>query len=235
MTEYDHLFAGGLLLLSAMLALGKPPRTVDSAQRWAFYRQAWVTGAVMSALALLVWRLGGRPLQDFGLGSWTGERPALALGAAGAWGVLLALVVAKVSDGAFRERLRAIYGRHTALMPTTPRELRGSWGVALAAGTGEEMAFRGFLLWYAAAWVGPVAALLVTSLLFGIAHGYLRASGIVFATLAGLLLGAAYLASGSLLLVIWLHATYNVASFTIGRIVLASDASGQVLGGASAS
>jgi hypothetical protein len=36
----------------------------------------------------------------------------------------------------------------------------------------------------------------------------------------GLVLGAAYLASGSLLLVIWMHASYNVASFTLGYRLL---------------
>jgi membrane protease YdiL (CAAX protease family) len=234
MTDYDHLLAGGLFLLSAILALGKAPQQVDSAQRWAFYRQTWMTGVGMSALALLEWHAAGRPLQELGLGSWTGDRLVPTIGAAVIWGVGLAATVAKVAKGVGRERLRAIYAKYRALMPATPNELRGSWGAAVCAGTGEEIAFRGFLLWYAASLSNPIAALLVTSLLFGIAHGYLRASGVLFATAAGLLLGAALLVSGSLLLVIWMHATYNVASFTIGRIVLATGASRPVLSDASA-
>jgi len=82
-TEYDHLFAGGLIPLSAMLAAGSAPKQADSAQRRGFYRQAWLTGAAMVGLSLLVWAASGRPLQAFGLVGWSGDRPVATAAAAG--------------------------------------------------------------------------------------------------------------------------------------------------------
>jgi membrane protease YdiL (CAAX protease family) len=136
--------------------------------------------------------------------------------------MLLRAALLAVRRGVLRGPLIRLYRRYDYIMPRGRRELGASWAVSIAAGVGEEIAFRGFLLFYCIALVGLPAGLLVTSLLFGAAHSYQRVFGMVFATLAGLLLGAAFLASGSLLLVMWMHATWNMASFAVGYALRAS-------------
>jgi membrane protease YdiL (CAAX protease family) len=224
MTEYDHLYATGLLLLSAMLALGAAPKQIGSSERWDFYRQAWVFGVAIIGLSFLVWHLADRKLDEFGFNSWAGDQPWVTAAVASAWATILTVAVFKIRAGRSRARLARIYEKYEWLMPKTRKELWGSWGAAISAGTSEEIAYRGFLFWYVASLVDPIAALVVTSLLFGIAHGYQRAFGVIFASAAGLILGMVYLLSESLLLAMWMHSTYNVASFTVGRIVLTETA-----------
>ena len=80
--------------------------------------------------------------------------------------------------------------------------------VAILAGVGEELLFRGViqdglqLLW------GPWPALIVASLLFGLVHAVSRAYFIA-ATLMGTYLGAVYLWTGNLLVPIIIHALYD--------------------------
>jgi membrane protease YdiL (CAAX protease family) len=107
-------------------------------------------------------------------------------------------------------------------MPNSRREMPYAYAAGILGGTGEEIAYRGFLIWYGQAFVGLPLAVLAASLLFGLAHGYQSRFGMLFATIAGLLLAGAYLASGSLLLAVWMHASYNVASFTLGHHLLAN-------------
>ena len=170
---------------------------------------------------LLFWWVADRPLGEFGLGAWLGP-PGPILAAGLCWALLLLLLLMLVRRGLKRGPLLRLYARYAYMMPRSRRELGASWLTSILAGGGEEIAFRGFLLWYCAALLGVPGGLVVSSLMFGAAHSYQRRVGMVFATCAGLLLGAAYLASGSLLLVIWMHASWNIASFAAGRILLAT-------------
>jgi membrane protease YdiL (CAAX protease family) len=108
-------------------------------------------------------------------------------------------------------------------MPRSRDEIPLAHAAGVLGGTGEEIAYRGFLIWYAQAFLGLPLAVLATSLLFGLAHGYQSKFGMLFATIAGLILAGVYLLSGSLLLAVWLHASYNVASFTLGYRLLSAD------------
>lgn len=83
-----------------------------------------------------------------------------------------------------RGPLERLYGRYAWLMPRSRGELAGSWATSAAVGAGEEIAYRGILLWYGAALVGPVGGL-ASSLLSGAAHGYQRRFGTVFAAAPG--------------------------------------------------
>jgi membrane protease YdiL (CAAX protease family) len=80
--------------------------------------------------------------------------------------------------------------------------------IALLAGLGEELFFRGLLQEALAGWLGPWPALAVVSLLFGLMHP-MTAAYAVLAFLAGAYLGWAYLASENLLVPILAHALYD--------------------------
>ena len=220
MIPLDHSLAAALLILSLAMAAARLPEDLGSFARSHFYLQGTATGAMLGGVVLLCWWFADRDPIRIGLFTWWGGGAALVVPLALIWTVLLAFAYRLLQRGTWPQRLLPIYRRLALIMPETRRELWGSWGTSAVAGAGEEIAYRGFLLWYLASSIGIPAALIASSLIFGAAHGYQRALGMIYASFAGLLLAAAGLASGSLLLLIWMHATYNIASFALGRRVL---------------
>ncbi|MFN3388660.1 MAG: CPBP family intramembrane glutamic endopeptidase [Allosphingosinicella sp.] len=222
MTPADHVLALLLAAVSLSLAFLRPPQDAGIARR-DFYLSGALTGLLFAGAVLAFWFGAGRPLLGFGLAGWRVTPTALVGGAAWVAALVLALWLAR--RGVLRGPLERLYRRYAWLMPRNGGELAGSWATSAAAGAGEEIAYRGFLLWYGASLLGPAGGLAASSLLFGAAHGYQRRFGMVFATGAGLALGLVYLATESLPLVMWMHATYNMASFTAGWMLLPRDAS----------
>lgn len=83
--------------------------------------------------------------------------------------------------------------------------------VALMAGLGEELLFRGVIQAGLAGPLGTSAALALASLLFGFAH-YVSRAYFVLATLIGFYLGLLYLWTDNLLVPILVHALYDWAA-----------------------
>lgn len=113
------------------------------------------------------------------------------------------------------ERLRKLMEKHAstaALVPHTEREVKTFAVLSVSAGICEEVLFRGFMLWFAATWIGLWPALLATSLFFGFAHAYLGREHIVRAGLGGLLFGVISIASASLWPAVLLHAFTDLLS-----------------------
>ncbi len=114
------------------------------------------------------------------------------------------------------ERLRPNLLYAKPLLPHTPAEYRLFRLVSITAGVCEEVLFRGFLLWYLAVWTGPVAAVILSSLLFGAGHLYLGLNQTPKAALAGLVFATLAVASGSLWPAILLHAAIDWNSGDLG-------------------
>ena len=99
------------------------------------------------------------------------------------------------------------------------RQLAGGLFLAVLAGILEELLFRGLLFRLTSKILGTWGALLVTSALFGAAHaanhGATVSSSLAIALEAGILLGAAYAATGRLWVPIGLHVGWN---FTEGSL-----------------
>ena len=89
-----------------------------------------------------------------------------------------------------------------------------SFIVALAAGIGEEVLFRGLLLGGLIALIGPVPALIVSSLVFGALH-WITHTYAAFATVIGLYLGGLYLLTGTLLVPVLVHVFYDAAALIL--------------------
>jgi hypothetical protein len=66
--------------------------------RLTFFKAGAITGVLGGALVLLVWHLAGRPVADFGLFGWVGERPALTAAVAVAW-VLMSFSIFSAAAG----------------------------------------------------------------------------------------------------------------------------------------
>ena len=101
----------------------------------------------------------------------------------------------------------------------SPMQIVSAFFLFLMVGTEEEIMFRGVLFrWIDEKW-GYVAALTVSSVLFGFIHSFepnaTLWSSLAIAVEAGLLLGAAYKYSGTLWLPIGIHWAWN---FTQGNI-----------------
>jgi membrane protease YdiL (CAAX protease family) len=113
-----------------------------------------------------------------------------------------------------------------------------TFGLMAGTATGEELLFRGVLFRIVEQWAGTVVALVVSGLLFGMLHllnpGATVWGALAIAAEAGLLLGAAYAATGSVWLPIGLHLGWNFAESGIfGCTVSGSDGTvGGLLNGA---
>lgn len=105
-----------------------------------------------------------------------------------------------------------------ALLPRTGAE-RGMFVVlALAAGTGEELAYRGYAFLVLVPALGPGGALALTSGVFGVLHAYQGALGMARAATLGVVLGAGFLVSGSLWPPMAAHALLDLlAGLLLGR------------------
>ena len=103
------------------------------------------------------------------------------------------------------------FGTSLQAVPDGEAVLQGLWSVFISSSI-EEMFFRGLLLRGLCAKAGPAVALFVSSVLFGIAH--LNVPQAAFAFGIGLILGAVYLMTRSVMLCVLMHAFINcVASF----------------------
>ena len=167
---------------------------------WALVIGACVGAAIaIGGYLLIVGPLGGSP----GLGlRGRGKLAELAVG------LLLGTALVTLAVG-----LITLLGgyRITGISPSP--QLLVPLAIGIGAGVIEEVLFRGVLLRVLDSWLGSWAALAITSLLFGLIHltnpgaSVLTALGLV--VVAGVLLGAAYLLTRRLWLVIGIHIAWN--------------------------
>lgn len=99
-----------------------------------------------------------------------------------------------------------LVGDIAALVPRASRERAWYALVALSAGVGEELIFRGFLMRLLAdAGLDGVLLVAVAAVIFGLAHVYQGAAGVLVTTLLGAFFGVLYVATGSLVLPMVVH------------------------------
>jgi membrane protease YdiL (CAAX protease family) len=110
---------------------------------------------------------------------------------------------------AFRRSMSDIPG----LLPDSPLERLAFVLVSLSAGICEETLFRGFLIRFlheGALGLPLAAALVASSLMFGLGHAYQGVKGVLGTAVAGLAFGLLFLLSGSLIACILLHALVDL-------------------------
>ena len=114
-----------------------------------------------------------------------------------------------------RGPLQAIAER---ILPQTAIELPPYLALAITAGLCEEFLYRGFAM-AALVRAGLTAWLvvLVSSILFGLAHSYQGRGGIVMTFVVGLVLGASRLAYNSLAPAIFWHSAIDIVAGVAGR------------------
>ncbi len=188
-----------------------------------FYRRNMIELWLL-AVAIFVWWLWlGRAVATVGLGVpdgwvfWIGMTVVLAI--AIALGHQISVV--RASADARAQVRKQFRGVPALMVPRGDRERRLWVGLSLTAGFCEEVIYRGFLIWYLMTWLPEAAAVLVSAVVFGCAHFYLGwGTGVLRATVMGLVLGAAYLFTGTLWLPIFLHAVVDVTSGLTSSVAL---------------
>ena len=99
-------------------------------------------------------------------------------------------------------------------MPHTRRDLRWFYGLSATAGITEELLYRGFLLAYLSVFFPIWLAVLLSAVIFGVAHAYQGPKGVLQVTFLGAAFAIMYVASGSLLLPIVAHIAVDVLNGT---------------------
>ncbi len=198
--------------------------------RAGFYR-ALIAEEWIATVCLMGWWLArGRPWSGMLLaGTETplrmGIPPPLRLWAGLALAALLIAVLILQKNAVLARpetmaRIRPRLAYAEPLLPHTEKEHRLFWLVSLTAGACEEIFFRGFLIWFLMAWMGPPAAALLSSALFGAGHIYMGWAQAPKTAVVGLILAFIALGSASLLPAMLLHAALDWNSGELGYGVL---------------
>jgi CAAX protease family protein len=199
----------GYLRLKKLLALP----SVDSREKLALYA---VTIAFQWVLVgVVTWRAFARglTLQAMGLGvqSWVGMVSAGVLGA-GLIGGLQWVNLRRIGkmEGEAPELLRKLANR---LLPVNLLEYLPYSALAITAGVCEEFVYRGFgIAAFSKAGLPLWLVVIISSILFGLAHAYQGRSGIVSTGIFGVLLAIGRLWLGSLVPVMMWHAGLDLAA-----------------------
>jgi membrane protease YdiL (CAAX protease family) len=174
-----------------------------------FFRLA-VTGE--AGLLLLAW----------GLGRWLDVSPLAVIGPVGSgvlWGVAAALPLLIALYWTLRTPIASIR-RLVALVDEqigpllVPLSLFELGILALMAGFSEEILFRGVLQVGLGRWLSPAAALIATSVCFGLVHFASRTYALV-AGVMGCYLGILFLLADSLVAPIVSHGLYDFAALVL--------------------
>lgn len=168
---------------------------------------------ILGVCLLLVWA-SGFPLTRFGVVPFSFRRD---VAAAVAGGLLLAWTVNFVSRLVVPDAPSGFYSKNAlqSVRPRTVAELVAVCLVALPAALLEELLFRGMWVGGFSAWVPPVWLIAVSGLLFGLMHLAQGLWGVLVTAFVGIVLGVAFVWTGSLWFVLGVHWTVNVNQFVV--------------------
>jgi len=109
-------------------------------------------------------------------------------------------------------------GPVTEFLPRTQKEMKWFLLLSITAGICEEILFRGFLIWYFQQVSNTAVAVILSSVLFGVAHSYQGIQGGLRAGIMGLVVALSYIFSGSLWVPVFLHIVGDIYSGKLGYI-----------------
>jgi uncharacterized protein len=185
------------------------------------FRRSAATNTLAALIALEAVLVGpGLDLADLGLRPVTVGDVLVALGLpAAAAGTAAILAIRSGGIGPDEDPL-------SFLRPTTPAERRWAAAGAVAAGTGEEIVFRGLFIAAGTGVLGlPVwAAAVLAVVLFGAGHRYQGVRGMLTTGGAAVVFTTLYALTGNLIVPIALHITIDLVSLLLVPALLARQA-----------
>jgi membrane protease YdiL (CAAX protease family) len=130
--------------------------------------------------------------------------------------VVVAILVLELIAMARGSKSQITLGDVSALLPRRPSEFALCACLAVVAGVGEELLFRGFIpLGLEAFGASFPLALLVSVIIFGACHLYQGPIGVLATGVAGAFLTAAYVLTDSLVFVIVVHVAVDIAGLVL--------------------
>ena len=225
----DHVMAMVICLIAPILAITSRNISTDEIQfepgdKVKLYHSNALLLFVFALVVVTVWRIPGRSLTGLGL-TWPTWNP-----------LVLQLIVAVFlfyaldvffQYGTKKWRERSFKHRNTSLafVPADKKELMHFILLAFAAGIGEEIIFRGYLIHYLLYWTGNtqsgiLAAITMASALFAFLHGYQGYRSMVKIFFLSLLFAGIFIYSHSLILVMMIHAIIDMLSGWLGISLL---------------
>ncbi len=184
------------------------------------YLRTIMVQAILVGLLLVHWFQQGRTPQQLGLRS---PDPV------GGWIVAFMLLWAAVLmlrtwqrvavDEKLQQEVLAGFGPLASMLPHTRREWQRGLSLSLVVGCTEEVAFRGFLIWWLQPVLDPWLGLIAVAVVFGVAHVYQGLAGAVRVGFAGVVFGVVYVGSNSLWMAMALHALIDAHAFTLSYLV----------------
>ncbi len=229
MKVYDHVLAVIICILAPILAFTSRRITTEdielsSDEKIRLYHGNGLLLIVFAIIVSTIWRLPGRPLQGLGL-DLVHPNPYLLF-------LILAIILFYFTDiylqygtRKFRERTLERRQKTLSFIPANSRELFHFIFLAFAAGLGEEIIFRGYLINYLLYWTGNdmtgvLIACFFSSSLFAMLHGYQGPVSIVKIFLLALLFSAIFILTHSLIIIILIHIFIDMLSGIIGIYIL---------------
>ncbi|HKM46607.1 MAG TPA: CPBP family intramembrane glutamic endopeptidase [Terriglobales bacterium] len=187
-----------------------PRRKILTYQRivlveWAAALVAWI---VLRSQVFLLWS-GGRhsALQKLDMSFVLGLVLAFTIGS------LLQAYLTRRNAKLRQKTLGGAFKRLAFILPLTREERAWFAAVSVTAGVCEEVLYRGFLIRYLTdfPWhAGLLIALGISSIAFGMAHGYQGLTGILGTAFLGAFMAVIFVVTGSLWLPIALHAIIDL-------------------------
>lgn len=203
--------------------LQQAPPELDTASKRKFYLGNSFFLLLLAGIVLLVWLLYRRPLATLGFRS--ARETAFHLHAI--FTALFVFLYLFDSIYSFFQHKQETDGLETelqaAFMPTKPADLPAYFVMCLAAGIGEEIVYRGFMIGFFTTLfkglsMAPTLAILVPSLLFSLAHFYQGWQAVFKILVLSFLFGMIFWYTGSLLTVIILHFGVDLLSGILSMI-----------------
>ena len=192
------------------------------------YRRGVIGQWLLALTALALWTNQGRSWELLGVVQPHGWRLGLGIGIVLAAVGLLTLQLWSVRRLPRERRIaaRPKLGSLEFMLPHTAGEEGWFVALSLTAGFCEELLYRGYLPWFFTPWLGRPLAMLLIVLVFGASHLYQGRSGAIKATIAGAVMAAIVLATGSLIPAMITHALVDIGGGTVGYWLLREPLSG---------
>lgn len=230
----DHLFMFLLFVVQPILGAWEFRRFIrrieagEPANRVGLYRQTmWVEWTALTVLAC-AWFLTGRSFAELGFTKPTGVGFWVGAGLVALVSAYLIFVwwqtrsMSPEEKAEHKESLGAL--RH--FLPHGEREFSSFIRVSITAGIVEEVIYRGFVLWYLLLVMPAWAAVVVSSVVFGLGHSYQGRKGMVRVTLVGAVFAVLYLLTGSIWVPVAGHILLDVLQGGIVVNILRDEAKG---------
>ena len=229
MLIYDHLFVFlfavaypiyGFVSYRRFIATLADAEVVD---RKSIYLETLVPHWVLFIVAIIGWWCLGRDWADIGIAVTSDPLQ---------WWILAGIALVSTSYLILIWRLRTGRSDRQAwlekmsnvevLLPQKRDELPRFYALSVTAGIVEELLWRGMLIWYLQFAMPLWIAVLLSSVLFGLAHAYQGLKSMPAIVIVGFVFALIYVSTGSLLLAIVFHAVFDALQGRLAYEVLRS-------------